>query len=451
MGLSTQMRILTMYHLPAILLLLGTGAFMLGPVADPSPVAGQPEASHQSAGWPQFRGPDGQGQVQGPMPTTWSENDNNKWSVPIPGKGWSSPVILDGKVWLTTAVPMAAAKPLGDQSLRAMAVDTESGKILHDIELFTVINPNPKKMRANNTYATPTPILEKGRLYAHFGCFGNACVDTSTGAILWKNESLVVDYDTGPASSPLLYKDRFICVYDGMDFQFVAALSTATGEVLWKTERAEGKKKARPMSDETRAFSTPLLISVGGQDQVVIPGAFCVYSYDPMTGKEIWRAKYGGFSNVPRPVFAHGLVIVHSGFTPPEFLAIRPDGQGDVTNSHVVWRHKKNAPNVPSPAVVGEHLFMVSDGGIATCVEVKTGKMLWTQRIGGKFGASLLAHGNTLYAFDDSGKTTLFAAADTYKELGRNELKANNVQATPAVDSGYLYMRTDQRLIKLGP
>jgi outer membrane protein assembly factor BamB len=432
------------YHSPAFLFLLGAGALMMGPVGDSPSAAGQPEVSYESAGWPQFRGPDGQGHVYGPMPTTWSESVNNKWSVAIPGKGWSSPVILEGKVWMTTAV----AKPSGDQSLRAIAVDTESGKILHDIELFTVVKPKPKTLHARNCFASPTPVLEKGRLYAHFGCYGNACVDTTTGAILWKNETLVVDFDTGPASSPLLYKDRFICTYDGTDFQFVAGLSTVTGKVLWKTERPEAKDK-KP-ADSRRAFCTPLLISVAGQDQVVIPGAFCVYSYDPLTGKEIWRAKYGGFSNVPRPVFAHGLVIAHSGFATPELVAIRPDGQGDVTKTHVVWKQRKNVPNVPSPVVVGEHLFMVADGGIATCLEFKTGKVVWTARLGGNFGASLLAHGNTLYAFDDNGTTTLFAAADTYKELGRNELKGI-VQATPAVDGGYLYLRTDQRLIKVGP
>jgi len=223
---------MTTYHSPASLILLGAGAFMMALVGDSSPAAGQPEVTYKSAGWPQFRGPDGQGHVFGPMPTTWSESVNNKWSVAIPGKGWSSPVVLEGKVWLTTAVPTAQGKPLGDQSLRAIAVDAESGKILHDIELFKVIKPNPKKMRANNTYASPTPVLEKGKLYAHFGNFGNACVDTATGAILWKNDKLVADFDTGPASSPLLYKDRFICVYDGMDFQYVAGLSTITGEVL---------------------------------------------------------------------------------------------------------------------------------------------------------------------------------------------------------------------------
>ena len=182
--------------------------------------------------------------------------------------------------------------------------------------------------------------------------------------------------------------------------------------------------------------------------QVVIPGAFCVYSYDPLTGKEIWRVRYGGYSNVPRPVFAHGLVYVCSGFTTPELLAIRPDGQGDVTKTHVLWRQRKNAPNVPSPVVVGERLFMVADKGIATCMEAKTGKVLWSERLAGTFAASLLASGNVLYAFDESGKTFLFKAADTFKELGRNELKGR-VQATPAALGGCLFIRTDQRLIKV--
>ena len=148
-----------------------------------------------------------------------------------------------------------------------------------------------------------------------------------------------------------------------------------------------------------------------------------MYSYDPMTGEEIWRAKYGGFSNVPRPVFAHGLVIVSSGFSPPDLVAIRPDGQGDVTKTHIVWKQRKNVPNVPSPVVVGDNLYMVSDQGTASCLEVKTGKVVWSERIGGSYGASLLAHGHTLYAFDDSGKTTLFAAGEAYKELGRKRFR----------------------------
>jgi len=245
----------------------------------------------------------------------------------------------------------------------------------------------------------------------------------------------------------LLYKDRLICAYDGCDEQYAVALSTATGEVLWKAERPEAVAKT---PSERRAFSTPLIISVAGKDQVVIPGAFCVYSYDPLTGKEIWRAKYGGYSNVPRPVFAHGLVYVCSGFTTPELLAIRPDGQGDVTKTHIAWRQRKGAPHVPSPVIVGERLFMVSDQGIATCLDAKTGTPLWTERLGGNFAASFLASGNTLYAFEDNGKTILFAAEDAFRELGRNHL-TGKVQATPAVEAGCLFVRTDTRLVKVGP
>ncbi len=325
-----------------------------------------------------------------------------------------------------------------------MAFDEQTGKLRRDIELFTLAKAHT--LHPRNGLATPTPILDKGRLYAHFGRYGTACVDTSTGSVLWKNETLVINHETGPASSPTLYKDRLICAYDGSDLQFAAALSAATGEVLWQSERPEAKGK---QPESRRAFSTPLVISVGGKDQVVIPGAFCVYSYDPMSGRELWRLRYGGFSNVPRPVFTHGLVIVSSGFAPPELIAIRPDGTGDVTKTHVAWRFRKNVPNVPSPVVVDDRLFMISDQGIATCLEAKSGKSIWSERLGGGFGASLLAAGKTIYAFDDAGKTTLFAAADAYKDLGHNELKGK-VQATPAVSGGCLFVRTDSRLIKVG-
>ena len=394
------------------------------------------------AAWPQFRGPDGQGHANGILPTSWSESQHKFWSIDVPGKGWSSPVIMDGQVWLTTAIP---AQPAGF-SLRALAFDEHTGKLLHDVPLFFLAKADT--LHPRNGLATPTPILEHGRLYAHFGRYGTACVDTRTGKILWKNTALVINHETGPASSPALYKDRLICAYDGSDLQFAAALSTQTGQVLWRTDRpiaAELKKQA----ESRRAFSTPLVITVGGNDQVVIPGAFCVYSYDPMTGRELWRVRYGGFSNVPRPVFANGLVIVSSGFAPPVFLAIRPDGQGDVTKTHVAWRYRKNVPNVPSPVVVGDRFYMVSDSGIATCLDAKTGKLVWSERLGGGFGASLVASGKTIYAFDDSGKTTLFAAADVFKELGRNELKGK-VQATPAASGGCLFVRTDGRLIKVG-
>jgi outer membrane protein assembly factor BamB len=409
--------------------------------ADKNPdLQGLADQATMADAWPQFRGPDGQGHVTGPMPTSWSDRANLAWSIAVSGKGWSSPVILKGLVWLTTAV---AGKD-GGYSLRVLAFDQQSGKQRHDVELFVVGKADP--LHARNSMASPTPALEGDRLYAHFGKYGTACVDTTSGRVIWKNETLRVDHETGPASSPVLYRDRLICCYDGADQQFAAALSTATGEVLWKTERPAA---AQAIPSSRRAFCTPLVITVAGQDQVVIPGAFCVYSYEPLTGKELWRVKYGGYSNVPRPVFAHGLVYVTSGFAPPQLLAIRPDGHGDVTNTHVAWRFRKNVPNIPSPLVVGDLLFLISDQGVATCLEARTGKVHWSERLTGTFGASPLAHGDTVYAFGEEGLTILFQAATTFKEIARHEL-AGRVQATPAVAGGCLFIRTDQRLYKVG-
>jgi outer membrane protein assembly factor BamB len=263
--------------------------------------------------------------------------------------------------------------------------------------------------------------------------------------VVWRTDALKVDYQTGPGSSPVPYKNRVILPCDGADAQFVVALDAATGAVAWKTDRPAAAK--RP-ANERRAFSTPLVVTAGGRDQVVIPGAHCVYAYDPDTGAELWRVAYTGFSNVPRPVFAHGLVYVSSGYYAHELIAVRPDGRGDVTDTHVAWRYKKGVPNVPSPVVVGDRLFMVSDQGVATCLDARTGTPKWTERLPGSYTASPLARGDAVYAFADDGKAVLFGAADEYAEVGRNEL-AGRVHATPAAVGDSLIVRTDAALYRL--
>jgi outer membrane protein assembly factor BamB len=400
---------------------------------------GEPNASDS---WPQFRGSDGQGHVFANIPMEWSDKLNKAWEVGIPGKGWSSPAIADGKVWMTTAV--SAPEKNGGCTLRAIAVDRQTGKLLHDVEVFAVAKA--VTLHARNSLATPSPVIANGRLFVHFGSDGTACLDTSDGRIVWKNETLKVDYETGPASSPVLYKDLLIIPCDGADVQYAVALNASTGDVVWKTDRTAAVNKEK---SSRRAFATPLLISASGHDQIVMPGSHCVYSYDPATGAELWRVAYNGFSNVPRPVFAHGLVFVTTGFAPPDLIAIRPDGAGDVTKTHIAWRFRKNVPNVPSPVVVGDYLFMISDQGTATCLDAKTGSAQWTERLGGTFSASLLAKGNTIYAFGDDGKTVLFEASGTFKELGRNEL-SGHVQATPAVAGNHLFIRTERNLVKVG-
>lgn len=391
--------------------------------ADPSP-------------WPQFRGPDGQGHVAGSLPTSWSEGNNVAWKTPLPGKGWSSPVIAGGKAWMTTAVPTT-----GDGlSLRMIGVDLKSGDIKHDVELFTV--DKPPELHARNTAASPTPVVIGNRVVASFGNAGIGCIDAGTGKVLWRNDKYKVDYQTGPGSSPVPYKDRIILPCDGADAQFVVALDAETGKEAWRRERDAAVKKA---PNARRAFSTPLVITAGGKDQVVIPGAQCVYSYDPNTGKELWRVTYVGFSNVPRPVFANGLVIISTGYYFHELLAIRPDGSGDVTATHIAWRFKKSVPNVSSPVVHNRLLFMVADNGSATCLDARTGAMKWTERLPGKYTAAPLVCGNTVYIFSDEGKTVLLRAADAFDEIARNDIDGR-IQATPAAFAGGLLLRSDTTL-----
>jgi outer membrane protein assembly factor BamB len=401
---------------------------------------GEPKANEP---WPQFRGPDGQGHVSSNIPTFWSDSVNKVWDVAIPGKGWSSPVVADGKVWMTTAVPAKGASV----TFRAIAAAQDSGKLLHDVELFEVAKP--AKLHDRNTLATPSPVVANGRLYAQFGGDGVACIDTAAAKVVWKNDTLKADYQTGPASSPVLYKELLIIACDAGDVQYAVALSIKTGDIVWKSDRPHAVN-LKKNEESRRAFATPLLIKADGRDQVVMPGAFCVYSYDPATGAELWRVTYGGFSNVPRPVYAHGLVYVTTGFTPPDLIAIRPDGQGDVTKTHIAWRVKKNVPNVPSPIVVGNNLIMISDRGVATCLDAKNGGLKWSEQLNANFSASPLAKGNIVYAFADDGKTVLFEAGDTFKELGRNEL-SGHIQATPAAVGDHLFIRTKQELVKVGP
>jgi outer membrane protein assembly factor BamB len=419
-----------LFHVVAVAvvawLVLGGTVAAAEPGKDPSP-------------WPQFRGPGGQGHIDSAAPTTWGEDKHVAWKAPVLGKGWSSPVVAGGKAWITSAVPGAG----GSLSLRMVGVDLHSGEVKHNVELFAVAKP--PALHARNTPASPTPAVVGNHVVASFGSDGVGCVDAGTGKVVWRSDSLKVNYETGPGSSPVPYKDLVILPCDGADAQFVVALKAASGEVAWKTERNGAAKKP---NNERRAFSTPLVITVGKQDQVVIPGAQCVYSYEPQTGKELWRVTYTGFSNVPRPVFANGLVYVSSGFFAHELMAIRPDGQGDVTASHVVWRYRKGVPNVSSPVVVGSLLFMVSDQGVLTCLDGKSGEPKWTERLRGNYSASPLVRGSTLYAFADDGKAVLVKAGESFEQVGRNEL-AGRIQATPAAASGGLLVRTEGALYLL--
>lgn len=392
----------------------------------------------QAGDWPQFRGPTGDGLSDAVgLPETWSETEHIRWKTPIPGTGWSSPVILDGQVWMTTSLDKG-------KSLRAVCVDQQSGDVLHNVEVFQVEKPG--EVHQTNSYASPTPVLEAGRVYVHFGTYGTACLDTSSGSVLWRNTDLKLDHEVGPGSSVALHGPLVLLICDGIDTRFVAALDKQTGKIAWKKPRP-GELKVGDSSN--KAFSTPLVISVKGRDQAIMPSAQRVISYDPKTGKELWQVDYPGFSNVPRPVYGHGLVFVGTGYMKPELWAIRPDGEGDVTKSHVVWKVTRQAPANPSPVLHGSELYMLSDQGVATCLDAKTGKENWVQRIGGKYSASLIYADGRIYLCAEDGKTTVFAPNPLkYQQLAVNTLE-KGCMASPAIADKALYLRTTTHLYRI--
>jgi outer membrane protein assembly factor BamB len=387
--------------------------------------------------WPQFRGPDGQGHSDSTgLPVTWSETEHIRWKTEIPGQGWSSPVIAGNQVWMTTATEEGC-------SLRAVCVDRETGRLVHNVEVFH--RDKPVEKHATNSYASPTPIIEGDRVYVSFGTMGTAALDTQTGAIVWQNELLQHDHEVGPGSSPALFGRLLLFNCDGTDVQYGAALDKKTGELVWKTPRSGVIDKP---NDRKKAFVTPLVIRSAERELVIMTAAEWVYAYDPLSGEEIWNVKHPGFSVAPRPVYGHGLVFVCSGYILPEFLAIRPEGTGDLTASGVAWKTDKGVPSKPSPLLVGDELYLVTDAGVVSCLDAKTGKQHWRQRVGGNFSASPIAAEGRIYACGEDGVTVVFAAAQPFKELARNQLDGR-FMASPAVAGKALFLRTDTHLYRV--
>jgi len=379
--------------------------------------------------WPQFRGPTGQGvSDERGLPLTWSETKNVRWKVAIPGKGWSSPVVQGDRIWLTTATDEG-------KSLRAISVDRNTGTIVQNVEVFRLKSArlaNPK-----NSFASPTPIIDGERVYVHFGAFGTACI-TQSGEIVWKTK---LEYDNGQhgtGGSPVLYQDLLIISCDGNDVQYVVALDKLTGKVRWKKSR-EGYQ----------AYTTPLIVDLPGSPQVVSPGAFRAISYDPRNGKELWQVTYGeGFSNVPRPVYGDGLVFICTGFQQPSLLAVRLDGKGDVTKSKVQWKLDRGVPLTPSPLLVGSELYMVTDNGIATCVDAKTGKEYWRARVGGNHSASPIYVDGRIYFLSEEGESVVLAPGQQLKHLATNQLDGRTL-ASMAVANGSIFIRSETHLYRI--
>jgi outer membrane protein assembly factor BamB len=399
------------------------------------------------AQWPQFRGPDGNGvSTATGLPVTWSETQNVRWKTPIHGRAWSSPVILGRQVWLTTATP-------DGKQLSALAVDKDTGKILFDLKLFDV--PNPQFAHSFNSYASPTPTIEPGRVYVTFGSPGTAAIDTATGKVLWERRDLECNHFRGAGSSPVLFRNLLLMHFDGSDVQYVVALEKATGKTVWQTKRSvdyrdlEPNGKIKADGDFRKAFATPQIVMAGNQPVFVSLGSKAAYGYDPMTGRELWRLEEPtSFSSSSRPVAGHGLVFYSTGWNTGQVLAVKPDGRGDVTESHVAWRATRGAPKKPSLLLLGDLLMMINDSGIITCLEAKTGAEIWTARLADSYSASPIAAEGRVYFFSEDGKATVIEAGRAFKVLAENTLD-DGFMASPAVDGKALYLRTKTHLYRI--
>ncbi len=402
---------------------------------------------HAEKNWPQFRGPNGDGHSDAKsLPLKLGEGVNVKWKAATHGKSWSSPVIWGNEVWLTTANEEGT-------ELGVMAFDKATGKVLHDKVLFKV--EKPQFCHKFNSYASPTPVIEDGKLYASWGSPATACIDTKTCAVLWERRDFVCNHYRGAGSSPVIWDGLLFNHYDGSDLQYIVALDKKTGKTAWEVKRSVDYKDVQPDGkiqadgDWRKAYATPHVTEWNGKPLLLSSGAKAHYAYEPATGKEVWRfEEHGGHSAAARPVVGGGLVIFPTGFGKKQIVALKLGGTGVLDESSVAWRETKGAPNKPSLILDGDYLYAVDDKGIATCFEAKTGTTKWSERIGGDYSASPLIGAGRLYFFSENGTVTILAAAPEFKKLGEGKF-ADGFMAAPAVSGKALFLRTKSALYRV--
>jgi outer membrane protein assembly factor BamB len=387
--------------------------------------------------WNQFRGGHGDGTSTATgIPTTWSETSNVAWKTAIWGKAWSSPVTWKNRIWLTTAT-------VDGHRLAVICLDRNTGTVLHDKTVFKPVKP--QYSHPFNSYASSTPWVEDGRVYIHYGSLGTACLDSDTCEVIWKRNDLPCDHFRGPASSVSIHGNLLFLPFDGSDLQYVVALDKQTGKTLWRTDRNVdfgGKGGAH-----RKAFGTARVIIHRGRTQVVVPGAMATMSYDPTSGKELWRVIHGGANASCPPLFQNGVLYFNSGDVSNKLLAVRPDGHGDVTNTHVNWSTMRGVPSRPSVLLVDQSIYMVNNTGVASCVDIATGETRWTTRLTGKYSASPILVGDRIFCLEEErGICHVFTANPRgYRRVATNTLDGS-FMASPAVSGRLLILRSRTHL-----
>ncbi len=395
-----------------------------------------------SADWADWRGPtaDGRSDATG-LPLTWSETENVLWKTPIHDFGYSTPVVWGEQIWLTTAT-------LDGRALYAVCVDLNTGEVVHDIEVFQP--DEPQRKHKLNSYATPSAAVEEGRVYVHFGTHGTACLDSATGKVLWRRTDLNCEHMQGPVSSPALFEDLLILHLEGTDVQFIVALDKSTGDTVWRHDRPRDLYADLQPVVWRKSYQTPVFIEVDGKAQMISNSAQIATGHDPRTGEELWRVFYGGDNTISRIVSGHGLLFINCGGPGGKvrLWAVRQGGVGDVTDSHLAWEVREDVPIGSSPVLAGDLLYMVSDSGMLTCLEAKTGTTVWSERLSDGHGASLLYAEGRIYVPNKEGMTTVIQPGRAFRELAANQLDGGH-WASPAVAGSSLLLRTKTHLYRI--
>jgi outer membrane protein assembly factor BamB len=388
--------------------------------------------------WPQFRGPAGQGVAPGAdPPVEWSPQKNVAWKQPLPGVGWSSPVVSDGRVYVTCSITANDGNP----GLHLLSCDAATGRIEWTTEIFPLAGAPLRPGHEQSQPAGATPVIDGGRIHVYFGHHGAACVDRA-GKIVWRNPRLLFDPAPANAGSPVIVGDRLVYLAEGALAPSIVALDKHTGKVLWRVRRKLPAKLKF-------SFGTPLAIAVGGRTQLIVPADGFVAALDPVDGREIWRVRHSeNYAVSARPVFARGLLFVSAGYFRGELRAIRPYGAGDVTDSHVAWRAVKGAPITAGLVADGGELYAVNDAGVATCWEADTGRVVWQERLPGNYAASPVLAGGRIYLQNDTGAGTVLRAGREFALLATNEL-GEPAFASYAVAGRALFVRTAAHLYRI--
>lgn len=416
--------------------------------------------------WPQFRGPSGDGITTGQKPAVhFGEKENVTWKTELPGKAWSSPVLADNVIWATTAIERVPSKEERLELLRQanieekkfkqlsiaksidlklVALDYENGTILRTIDLTNFEQPDA--IHALNSYASPTPVIDGPNIYCHFGNYGTFCIDRKSYELVWKRR-LPLKHSVGPGSSPIVFQNTLVLIQDGLERQYVTGLDKKTGETIWETDRPEMEA---PTGDQKKAYCTPVAITdQRGREQLLCMASQWMVSHDPKSGEELWRCYHGkGFSVVPRPVYGDGVVYFSTGFGKPELWAVRVDGDGDVTDTHVEWTVSKGIPAKPSPLLHDGLIYVMADNGVASCLKADSGEEVWKKRIGGDYSASPLLAGGNLYFGSHDGKVTVMEPGADAKVIAENQIDGQ-IMASPAAINDSLVLRTDKAIYRI--